>query len=74
MTHMREYASAAENSKQHSSMCIVCIACSLILHNMGVEGSMVSALLQSMGRACDRLPAVNRCYLTTSASIVRSLD
>ena len=33
-THMREYASAAENSKQHTSMFIVGIAYSLILYNM----------------------------------------
>lgn len=34
-THVREYASAAE-SKQHTAMCIVCIACSLILYKVGV--------------------------------------
>lgn len=71
--HMREYTSAAENSKHHTSICIVCIAYSLMLYYMGgVE--LASVLLEGMGRACDPLPAVNRCYLSTSASIVRSLD
>lgn len=35
-THMREYASAAENSKQHTSICFVWTAYSLILHNIWV--------------------------------------
>lgn len=68
-THVREYASAAEN-KQHTATCSVCVAYSLTLYSVGV----VSARLESIGKPCDPLTAVNRCYLTTPASIVRSLD
>lgn len=70
-THGREYASAAEN-KQHTATCSVCVAYSLILYNVGV--GVVSARLESVGKPCDPLTAVNRCYLTTPVSIVRSLD
>lgn len=69
--YMREYTSAAENSKHHSSVSVVCNAYSLIRYN---GCGMFFTLLESMGRACYSLPPVNRCYLTAPMSILRSYD
>lgn len=72
--HMREYASAAEKA---NTMLPCALFALLILRYFiiwEVFRGIVSALLQSMGRACDPVPAVSRCHLTTSVSVVRSLD
>lgn len=75
LPHTREYASAAENSNNTLPCALFAL---LILSYFIIYGEWggvcFSALLESMGRPCDPLPAVNRCYLTTSASMVRSLD
>lgn len=46
----------------------------LLLWYFIIYGSgMVSALLEKKGRACDPFSVVERHYLTTSVSVVRSL-
>lgn len=57
---------------EQTATCMVCIAYSLTLYHVG--WGVASARLESVGKPCDPLTAVNRCYLTTPASIVRSLD
>lgn len=58
------------NSTVPRALFVLPVLGSFIMWGWGV----VSARLESVGKACDPLTTVNRCYLTTPLCIVRSLD